>query len=286
AALGQKQTCALQKAMSALPPIATAKADFPQKSCLLYPRKRTCAVHQTMSALGQKRTSLVLFDYLVGTVEQRRWDREAERLGGFEIDHQLVFRRSLHGKISRFFALKDAINVRCASPVQVQGVKTVGHQAPACCVMPKWINGGQAIADRQRKNPIAGVVVHGGGQHNQAAPGLLREHTNRGLDIVARVVKDESCHLHSETLRQALDHAPHPSKSREGGVQNACYTLQARLNLFQQFHPFAADFGFECTEPSNVALRVREILDKPCVDRIGHDNEYDWDAAGRSLQCR
>src|SRR5215472_3748046 len=45
-ALGQKQTCALQKAMSALPPIATAKAEFPQKSCLLYLRKRTCAVHQ------------------------------------------------------------------------------------------------------------------------------------------------------------------------------------------------------------------------------------------------
>jgi hypothetical protein len=29
-ALGQKRTCAPQKVMSALPPIATAKADFPQ----------------------------------------------------------------------------------------------------------------------------------------------------------------------------------------------------------------------------------------------------------------
>jgi hypothetical protein len=29
-ALGQKQTCAAQQAMSALPPIATAKADMPQ----------------------------------------------------------------------------------------------------------------------------------------------------------------------------------------------------------------------------------------------------------------
>ena len=55
-ALGQKQTCAARKGMSALPPIATAKADFPQKSCPLYPRKRTHAVHNRMSALGQKRT--------------------------------------------------------------------------------------------------------------------------------------------------------------------------------------------------------------------------------------
>src|SRR5262249_37793373 len=55
-ALGQKQTYAAQRAMSALPPIATAKADFPQKSCLLYPQERTCAVHYLMSAKGQKRT--------------------------------------------------------------------------------------------------------------------------------------------------------------------------------------------------------------------------------------
>src|SRR5262245_33059609 len=55
-ALGQKQTCALQRLMSALPPIATAKADIGKLSCPLYPRKRTCAVQLRMSALGQKRT--------------------------------------------------------------------------------------------------------------------------------------------------------------------------------------------------------------------------------------
>src|SRR5262245_41544654 len=56
-ALGQKQTFALQEAMSALLPIATAKADFRTMSCLLYPSKRTCAVQKPMSALGQKQTS-------------------------------------------------------------------------------------------------------------------------------------------------------------------------------------------------------------------------------------
>src|SRR5262249_8077483 len=44
-ALGQKQTCALHQPMSALPPIATAKATFRERSCLLYPQKQTCAVH-------------------------------------------------------------------------------------------------------------------------------------------------------------------------------------------------------------------------------------------------
>src|SRR5262245_25518770 len=44
-ALGHKQTYALQKPMSALPLIATAKADIRKGACLLYPQKRTCAVH-------------------------------------------------------------------------------------------------------------------------------------------------------------------------------------------------------------------------------------------------
>jgi hypothetical protein len=43
-ALGHKQTYAVQKAMSALPPIATAKVDFGKGRRLLYPRKRTCAM--------------------------------------------------------------------------------------------------------------------------------------------------------------------------------------------------------------------------------------------------
>src|SRR5262245_12873135 len=42
--------------MSALPPIATAKADIRKRSCLLYSRKRTCTVQEAMSASGQKRT--------------------------------------------------------------------------------------------------------------------------------------------------------------------------------------------------------------------------------------
>jgi hypothetical protein len=40
-ALGQKQTYALQQAMSALHPIATAKADFRKTSCLIYPGLRS-----------------------------------------------------------------------------------------------------------------------------------------------------------------------------------------------------------------------------------------------------
>src|SRR5215475_8092526 len=68
--LGQKQTYAPQQTMSALPAIASAKADFRTRSCLLYPRKRTCAVQGVMSAKGQERTSRLL-DHRIGCGEQR-----------------------------------------------------------------------------------------------------------------------------------------------------------------------------------------------------------------------
>jgi hypothetical protein len=45
-ALGQKQTCAAQNVMSALPPKATAKADIGNRSCRLYPQQRTWALQQ------------------------------------------------------------------------------------------------------------------------------------------------------------------------------------------------------------------------------------------------
>jgi len=49
-ALGQKQTCAMQNVMSALPPIATAKADIRQLGIT----KASRSNHQAMSALHLK----------------------------------------------------------------------------------------------------------------------------------------------------------------------------------------------------------------------------------------
>src|SRR6516165_7475335 len=88
-ALDQKQTFALQNGMSALPPIATAKADSRKRSCPLYPQKQTCALQLEMSALGHKRTSPASFDHLIGTADERVGDGDAERLGGLEVDVHL-----------------------------------------------------------------------------------------------------------------------------------------------------------------------------------------------------
>jgi hypothetical protein len=76
-ALGHKQTYAVQKAMSALPP----RADM------------CSAIHHV--CFGPI-ADITLFDHFVSTGDQRGGNSEAERLCSSEIDCQLVFCRGLH----------------------------------------------------------------------------------------------------------------------------------------------------------------------------------------------
>ncbi len=69
------------------------------------------------------------FDDFVGRGEQRRRHREAERLGGPKVYHQLVLGRPLHWQVGWLLALEDAIDVSRRAPEVVDQIRRIGHQA-------------------------------------------------------------------------------------------------------------------------------------------------------------
>ena len=75
-----------------------------------------------MSALCQKRThavqqtNIAILDHLVGEGEQRLRHCQTERLGGFEIDRQLVFGWRLYRQVGRLLTFKDPIGITGRAP--------------------------------------------------------------------------------------------------------------------------------------------------------------------------
>ena len=60
---------------------------------------------------------------LSGAIEQRWLHCDAERLGGLEVDHQLIL-----GRIGRLLAFEDAIDVAGRAPVQIGDIDTTGQE--------------------------------------------------------------------------------------------------------------------------------------------------------------
>src|SRR4249919_1121734 len=69
---------------------------------------------------------LPLLDHLVGAREYCRWDVEAERLCGFEVEHRFVSGRRLYREVGRFLALEDAIDIASREPVLVDQIRPIG----------------------------------------------------------------------------------------------------------------------------------------------------------------
>src|SRR5262249_11207567 len=101
--------------------------------CPLYPQKRTSELSQGMSALCQKRTSC-LFDHFVSAGKQGSRHCDAERFGGFYIDHRLELGRRLHRQVGWLLTLQDAVDVDgCAPTGSIVPANTIGTVRVTAC---------------------------------------------------------------------------------------------------------------------------------------------------------
>src|SRR5258708_14039007 len=69
-----------------------------------------------------------LLDHRIRPLQERRRDRQAERLGGLEVDDQLELGRLLDGEISRLGPLENLVDIEGGPPIVVRHVDAVRHE--------------------------------------------------------------------------------------------------------------------------------------------------------------
>jgi hypothetical protein len=66
-----------------------------------------------------RRSSVDLLNHLIRPLQERRRDREAERLGGLEVDDQFVLSRLLDGQVGGLGAFEDLVHVTGGAAVKI-----------------------------------------------------------------------------------------------------------------------------------------------------------------------
>ena len=97
-----------------------------------------------------------LFNHLIGELLKMQRHVEAKRLGGFEVDHQLVFGRCLHRKFTWVRSAQNAINERGTkpSPRRAKAVRSALKREGRSAASRKSL-ATQARSSARRRGPAA-----------------------------------------------------------------------------------------------------------------------------------
>src|SRR5438034_399862 len=101
--------------------------------------------------------------------QQRRRDRQAERLGGLEVDDELELLGLLDGHVAGLGPFEDLVLVACGTPKQVRNVGSISQKAASIHSFPPWVHCWQPVLRCEVCEASSLTEEHDACQHTQAA---------------------------------------------------------------------------------------------------------------------
>src|SRR5262249_26672097 len=188
---------------------------------------------QTYAAQQTNVQRVGLFDHLVGAGKHRGRQVEAEVLGGFQVDHQLVFHRRLHRQVGGRLTPENAIDVLGGAAELIDYIRPIRDQAPFGAEITGVVDGWQPVPRRQRRDQLAMNRRRRAAGDDHATVWRLRESRNPALDP-GSVAGIDRAQLDAQRRRDGLDHAELGGSGRNGGFAQHRHARDAGRDVLQQ----------------------------------------------------